>query len=100
MVIILGIVSSGSVTNFFPAVVKTLGYDNVTSLLLTTPPYALCFIVSLLNAWHADRTGERYWHITLPLWVSVAAFIIGATTTSFGPRYLSMMLMVSPATEN
>lgn len=54
----------------------------------------LAVITAFLNAWHADRTGERYFHITLPLYVAVVAFIIAATTTSLAPRYLSMMLMV------
>ncbi|KAI1344896.1 major facilitator superfamily domain-containing protein [Xylariaceae sp. FL0016] len=94
LVILFGIVASGSVTNFFPAVVKTLGYNNVETLLLTSPPYVLCVIATAINAWHADRTGERYWHITIPLYVALVAFIIAATTTSLGPRYLSMMLMV------
>lgn len=26
-------------------------------------------ITAFANALHADKTGERYWHITLPLWV-------------------------------
>ncbi|ORY68702.1 major facilitator superfamily domain-containing protein [Pseudomassariella vexata] len=94
MVLLFCFVASGSVTNFFPTVVSTLGYDNVTSLLLTTPPYVLCVITSFANSWHADRTGERYWHIILPLIVNMIANIIAATTTSIGPRYLSMMLMV------
>ncbi|RYP27642.1 hypothetical protein DL767_007572 [Monosporascus sp. MG133] len=95
MVLIFGIVASGSVTNFFPAVVKTLGYNDVQSLLLTTPPYVLCVITTAVNAWHADRSGERYWHVTLPLWVAVAAFIIAATvpSTTFAARYIAMMLM-------
>ncbi|KAH8671281.1 major facilitator superfamily domain-containing protein [Xylariales sp. PMI_506] len=88
------IVSSGSVTNFFPTVVATLGYSNVVSLLLTAPPYVLCVIATFINAWHADKTGERYWHIAVPLAVNVIANIIAATTTTLGPRYLSMMLMV------
>jgi len=88
------IVASGTVTNFFPTVVATLGYGNIVSLLLTAPPYVLCVITAFLNAWHADRTGERYFHITLPLWVCVAAFIIAAATTATGPRYFAMMLMV------
>ncbi|KAJ5286598.1 hypothetical protein N7478_002284 [Penicillium angulare] len=92
--LILGIVSSASVTNFFPTVVKTLNYGNIETLLLTAPPYCLAVICAFANAWHADRTGERYFHITLPLYISVAAFIIAASTTGTGPRYLSMMLMV------
>ncbi|KAK7923210.1 MFS transporter [Apiospora marii] len=94
LVLLFGIVASGSVTNFFPTVVSTLGYNNVVSLLLTAPPYVLTVIASMINAWHADRTGERFWHIALPLVVNMAANIIAATTTSLGPRYLSMMLMV------
>jgi hypothetical protein len=88
-------VASGTVTNFFPTVVKTLKYNNVNTLLLTAPPYVLAVITTYLNASHADKTGERYWHITLPLWVAMIAYIIAATTSSIGPRYLAMMLMPS-----
>lgn len=94
MVMIFCMVSSGSVTNFFPTVVQTLNYGKIQTLLLTAPPYVLAMITAFANAWHADRTGERYFHITLPLYVAVAAFVIAAATTSTGPRYLSMMLMV------
>ncbi|KAF2124736.1 pantothenate transporter liz1 [Dothidotthia symphoricarpi CBS 119687] len=93
-VLLLSIVSSASVTNFFPTVVKTLGYDNIHTLLLTAPPYVLAVITTYINAWHADRTGERFFHIVLPLCVGVASFIIAAATTSIGPRYFAMMLMI------
>ncbi|PYH49411.1 putative MFS transporter [Aspergillus saccharolyticus JOP 1030-1] len=94
ILLILGIVSSASVTNFFPTVVKTLNYGNIETLCLTAPPYCLAVITAFTNAWHADRTGERYFHITLPLYISVAAFILAAATTSVAPRYVAMMLMV------
>ncbi|KAK3327590.1 major facilitator superfamily domain-containing protein [Cercophora scortea] len=94
IVLVFCIVASGTVTNFFPTVVNTLGYGNVQSLLLTAPPYVLAVIVTYANAYHADKTGERYWHITLPMWVAIIAYIIAATTTAVAPRYLSMMLMV------
>lgn len=93
-ILLLSIVSSASVTNFFPTVVKTLGYSNVTTLLLTAPPYVLAVITTFANAWHADRTGERFYHIVLPLCVGVAAFILAAATNSTAPRYVAMMLMV------
>ncbi|KAJ5819061.1 hypothetical protein N7474_004652 [Penicillium riverlandense] len=94
MLMILCIVSSASVTNFFPTVVETLNFNDIDTLLLTAPPYCLAVVSAFANAWHADRTGERYWHVTLPLYLSVVAFIIAATTTSVAPRYVSMMLMV------
>lgn len=51
-------------------------------------------MTSFCNAWHADRTGERYFHITVPLYFAVVAFIIAAATTTTGPRYFAMMIMV------
>lgn len=94
MLLLFCICSSGSVTNFFPTVVNTLGYSRVPSLLLTAPPYVLAVIVTYLNATHADKTGERYWHVTIPMCVAIVAYIIAATTSHIVPRYISMMLMV------
>jgi MFS family permease len=93
-VMLLANVSSASVTNFFPTVVKTLGYGNIETLLLTSPPYVLAVITTYINAWHADRTGERFLHIVLPLCVGVFSFILAAATHSTAPRYVAMMLMV------
>ncbi|KAI4167871.1 MAG: hypothetical protein LQ343_006830 [Gyalolechia ehrenbergii] len=94
MVLLFCFVASGTVTNLFPTVVQTLGYSNIVSLLLTVPPYVLGVITTFANSWHADKTGERYFHITLPLYFAVAAFIIAAVTTKTAPRYLAMMLMI------
>jgi hypothetical protein len=93
MITATGIVSSGGVTNFFPSVVATLGFNSLDTLLLTAPPYLLAVITVSANAWHADRTGERYLHIVLPLCVSIVSFILAAATTKTGPRYFAMMIM-------
>jgi MFS family permease len=89
-----GFTATGTVTTFFPTVVKGLGKSNIATLLLTTPPYLIAVIAILANAWHADKTGERYLHVSLPPIISVVAFIIAVTTTAFAPRYLAMCLMV------
>ncbi|KAF2152232.1 MFS general substrate transporter [Myriangium duriaei CBS 260.36] len=91
---IYGITSGGSVTTLFPSVVKGLGYGNITTLLLTAPPYLIAVIAVLAAAWHADRTRERYYHVVLPQILAVACFIICACTTKFAPRYLAMCLML------
>jgi len=93
-VMVFCLVSASSITNFFPSVVATLGYSNIISLLLTAPPYVLCIFTAFGNAWHADRTGERFWHIAIPLATGVAAFIIAVSTTAVAPRYVAIMLMV------
>lgn len=45
-----GIVSTGSVTNFFPSVTATLGFNKIHTLLLTAPPYVLAVICVAGNA--------------------------------------------------
>src|SRR5688572_19528674 len=95
MFLLFFIIFATSVTNFFPSVVETLGYSKVTSLFLTVPPYALATILACANAWHSDRTSERYWHITIPMYFAAAGFILAAATTTTAPRYVSMMLMLS-----
>lgn len=84
---------SAGVTNFFPPVVATLGYDRTTTLALTAPPFVLCCIVMLIVGFHSDRTGERYYHIVLPLGVTLVANVIAVSTLSTVGRYIAMMLM-------
>ncbi|KIM96487.1 hypothetical protein OIDMADRAFT_33131 [Oidiodendron maius Zn] len=90
-----GFTAQGTVTTFFPTVVGGLGKSSVDTLLLTTPPYLIAVIAILINAWHADRTGERFLHITLPPIIAIVSFIIAVTTTGFGPRYFAMCIMVA-----
>ncbi|OJJ60513.1 hypothetical protein ASPSYDRAFT_146706 [Aspergillus sydowii CBS 593.65] len=92
---VYGTTSAGSITNFFPAVMKGLGRGDVETLLLTTPPYLIGAVALIANAWHSDKTGERFLHILIPAVLAIAAFILGAATTSFVPRYISMCLLIS-----
>jgi hypothetical protein len=77
------------------SVVKGLGKNNITTLLLTAPPYLIGTIAILTNAWHADKTGERYLHIVLPPVVAIVSFIIAVTTTAFAPRYLYVAALLT-----
>lgn len=93
--LLFGNISAASVTNFFPTVVSTLKYKPVVTLLLTAPPYVLGVITTFATAWHADRTGERFYHISIPLCLAMVTFIISAATTNTAARYVAIMLMVS-----
>lgn len=58
--------------------VQTLGYSRINSLLLTAPSYILSVITAFLNALPANRSGERFLHITLPLLAARMALILVA----------------------
>ncbi|QRW21161.1 major facilitator superfamily transporter [Rhizoctonia solani] len=84
-----------SFVNFFPTLTATLGYNTTISLLLAAPPWILASIICLLNAWHADKTGERFFHIAGWWWVVIVAYIIALSTMATAGRYVSMFLMAS-----
>ncbi|RAK79349.1 MFS general substrate transporter [Aspergillus fijiensis CBS 313.89] len=91
---IYGCTASGAVTTFFPSVMAGLGKNNIDTLLLTTPPYLIGTIFVLINAWHADLTGERYLHIVLPPILAIVSFILAMAGSSFAARYVAMCIML------
>ena len=49
--------------------------------------------VALPNAWHADKTGERFFHYFGPALTCIVGYIISMTTTTTAPRYVAMFMM-------
>lgn len=84
-----------STQNFFPAVVQTLGFSKINTLLLTVPPYAVGAVVCVLNNLSADARRNSSFHIMWPLAVAIAGFVIGAATLNTGARYFAMILMIA-----
>ncbi|KAJ7134733.1 MFS transporter [Mycena epipterygia] len=82
-----------SFISFFPTLTQTLGFSTTISLLLAAPPWVIAGAICCLNAWHADKTGERFFHITGWWWGVILGFIISLSTMSVGGRYFSMFLM-------
>jgi MFS family permease len=80
---------------FFPTITSALGFGSIKTLLLTAPPWAWAVLVSLPNAWHADRTGERFFHYLGPAVACIVGYIIVATTTGVAPRYFASFLMTT-----
>ncbi|KAM5542855.1 hypothetical protein V8D89_003239 [Ganoderma adspersum] len=79
--------------NFFPTIAGTLGFSTTVTLLVAAPPWIVATFVCCLNAWHADRSGERFLHICVPWWGVIVGYIIGVSTFSIGGRYVAMFLM-------
>ncbi|KAI0206782.1 nicotinamide mononucleotide permease [Astrocystis sublimbata] len=82
-----------ALTNFFPSVVESLGYDRTTTYGLTAPPFVLAVIVMLLTGFHSDRQQERWLHIVVPLIVTAIANIISLSTLNVGARYFAILIL-------
>ncbi|GFZ48538.1 hypothetical protein JCM24511_06286 [Saitozyma sp. JCM 24511] len=77
---------------FFPSLTATLGFGYVPTLLMSAPPWVFSVIVSMLNAWHADRTQEKFWHIVVPILFGLVGFVISMATLNTAGRYVALFL--------
>ncbi|KDQ55120.1 hypothetical protein JAAARDRAFT_60082 [Jaapia argillacea MUCL 33604] len=84
-----------SFVNFFPTLTATLGFPTTATLLMAAPPWIFAALMCCLNAWHADKTGERFFHVTWWTWGTILGYIIALSTTNVGARYFSLFIMAS-----
>ena len=84
------LVISLSFNAFFPTLSATMGYSNTVTLLLCAPPWAFATIVSFAVTRHSDYTGERFFHIAVPLLFGIVGFIIASVTMNLAARYISL----------
>ncbi|KAG2153348.1 major facilitator superfamily domain-containing protein [Suillus clintonianus] len=84
-----------SFVNFFPTLTSTLGYSTTVTLLMSAPPWIFASICTLIGAWHADKTGERFFHQTAWWWVVMVGYIISLSTMATAGRYFSLFLMTT-----
>lgn len=77
---------------FFPTLTGTLGFGYVPTLLMSAPPWVFATLVSFAVSWHADRTQEKFWHITIPILFGMVGFIISMATLNTAGRYVALFL--------
>lgn len=78
---------------FFPTIVQSLGYPNITTLLLTVPVWFATFLVVLIVSYHSSRTQERSMHIAACMIVGAIGNIIVISTGNTGARMFAMYLI-------
>ncbi|KIM90743.1 hypothetical protein PILCRDRAFT_59096 [Piloderma croceum F 1598] len=86
-------VVSLSFNAFFPTLSATMGFNTTVTLLLCAPPWIFATLVAFAVTRHSDKTGERFWHIAIPLAVGILGFVIAAATMNTAARYISLFLM-------
>jgi ACS family tartrate transporter-like MFS transporter len=95
-VLVLGLLYFCIVTGLYgigfwmPQVLQTFGLDPLQIGFLTAIPYLAAALGMVIWGARSDRTGERIWHIALPLILGGAAFAWSAFT---GPLHLSMLAL-------
>ncbi|KAF9782268.1 MFS general substrate transporter [Thelephora terrestris] len=95
---IICMVISLSFNAFFPTLTATLGYNRTVTLLLCAPPWVFATLVAFAVTRHSDATGERSFHMIVPLCVGLVGFVIASCTMNTAARYFSLFLMAQSYT--
>ncbi|KAI0254773.1 MFS general substrate transporter [Lactifluus subvellereus] len=90
---LISLAISISFTAFFPTLTQTLGYSPTITLLLCAPPWGFATIVAFAVSRHSDKTGERFFHIVIPLFIGIIGFVIAISTMRLAARYVALFLM-------
>ena len=61
-------------------------------------PFLCSFLLMQINGWHSDRTAERRWHSSVPLFLAAAGFLLLTTRPQELPVLLAFFVMASTAT--
>jgi MFS family permease len=87
--------SSVGFNNYFPTIIKSLGFSTQQSLYLTAPPFLLAVFVSygagLLSGWLNERT----FIITASMVLAIIGFAMCGAVHNHSIRYLSTFLFTS-----
>ncbi|KAJ8120103.1 hypothetical protein O1611_g10452 [Lasiodiplodia mahajangana] len=88
-----------SLSLFTPSIVAGLGYKDLHAQLFTVPPWAIAYVVSILNSWSGDHFNARGLHCAGAATVGAAGFLTSALLPphAYASRYGSLILGTSGA---
>ncbi|GAA1233668.1 MFS transporter [Streptomyces aureus] len=83
------------VTLWAPQIVAQLSSGSMLQTsLLTAVPFALGAVAVILNGRHSDRTGERRWHVTIPLLTGALGLAAGSVVPGAAASFAALCVTV------
>ena len=89
------LINAQSFKDFFPSILKTFGFDELTTYLVQAPPYAIAYATACLCAYSSGRFGESCYHIIGPIVASAVGCAILISNLNVAARYIGVILLVS-----
>jgi ACS family tartrate transporter-like MFS transporter len=87
--------SSYGLSMFMPKIIQSqTGTSGTIASLLASLPYAMGFIGMLLNGRHSDHTGERIWHVAVPLALLSMGIALTAALDGMGVWPVLVIILV------
>lgn len=79
---------------FTPSIVQGMGYSQTRTQLLTVPPFAIAFFVTMISAFVADRYKCRGLSAICTTCLAVIGFSLFLTSTTIAVRYVALCFMI------
>ncbi|KAI7866807.1 major facilitator superfamily domain-containing protein [Spinellus fusiger] len=92
---ICGAVPVSSLGLFLPTIINNMGYTSVTAQAMSAPPYAIACLFTVLVSIHADRRGERGYHIAASAFVAMIGYILLASITDKSPVVMYIAAIIA-----
>ncbi|KAF2501237.1 putative MFS transporter [Lophium mytilinum] len=88
-----------SLSLFTPSITSGLNYKGLQAQLMTVPPYAVAYVVTLLVSWSADHFNARALHSALFATIGAAGFLASAVLPpdAYTQRYGCLIVAASGA---
>jgi sugar phosphate permease len=88
-----------SLSLFTPSITAGLNYSGLQAQLMTVPPYAVAYAVTLLVSWSADHFNARAFHSAALATIGAAGFLASAVLppTAYTQRYGCLIVAASGA---
>jgi hypothetical protein len=67
-----------SLSLFTPSITAGLGYKNLQAQLMTVPPYAVAYVVTVAVSWSADHFNRRGLHSAMFSFIGAMGFLASA----------------------
>ncbi|KAF7369776.1 MFS transporter [Mycena venus] len=87
-----------SLSLFTPSIVAGLGFKSLKANLMTVPPYAVAYFVTVFTSWSADRHNSRGLHSCIACIVGAAGFMGSALLPADAYAVIQFFPFLSPAT--
>ncbi|KIL92420.1 hypothetical protein FAVG1_04831 [Fusarium avenaceum] len=83
-----------SLSLFTPSLTKGLGYDSLQAQLMSVPPYAAAFVVTIVLSFYCDKYEKRALTTILLMLVGAVGFIVSACLppTNYHGRYACLVI--------
>ncbi|KAI2608714.1 MFS general substrate transporter [Hypoxylon fragiforme] len=88
-----------SLSLFTPSITAGLGYHDLHAQLMTVPPYAVAYVVSILTSWSADHFNARGLHSAGMATIGAIGFLASAVlpADAYASRYGCLIVAASGA---